>query len=135
VPPAEVWRHPAYRSADARLVSGPPLLKLEACSFCATCSLHKFRAPPGLPVSAVAQRREETLDALGSQLAPLPPDVWAVFAAAAEMGLPSSLLADVLRRYAALQQPQQGQGQAEADQAEPVSEGESDVSTVSDGVQ
>lgn len=81
----------------------------------------------------MAQRREETLDALGSQLAPLPPDVRAVFAAAAEMGLPSSLLADVLRRYAALQQPQQGQG--EAGQAEPVSEGESDASTVSDGVQ
>ena len=83
----------------------------------------------------MAQRREETLDALGSQLAPLPPDVRAVFAAAAEMGLPSSLLADVLRRYATLQQPQQEQGQAEADQSEPVSEGESDVSTVSDGVQ
>jgi hypothetical protein len=105
-------------------------LNPEAGTFCA-CSLHKFRAPPGLPVSAVAQRREETVDALGSPLAGLPPDVRAVFAAAAEMGLPPGLLADVLRRYAALQQPQPGQ--EETDQAEPASDGESDVSMVSDG--
>ena len=68
---------------------------------------------------------------LDSQLAALPPDVQAVFAAAAEMGLPPGLLADVLRRYAALQRPQLGRG--EADQAEPASEGESDASTVSSG--
>lgn len=53
-------------------------------------------------MSAVVQRRQETLDVLGSQLAPLPADVHAVFEAAAEMGLPPGLLSDVLRRYEAL---------------------------------
>ena len=86
-------------------------------------------------MSAVAQRREETLDALESQLAALPPDVRAVFAAAAEMGLTPGLLADVLRRYGALQQLQQQQqqlGQGEVDQAESMSEGSSDVSDMSE---
>lgn len=66
------------------------------------CSLHKYTPPPELRVSAVAQRREETLDRLVPELSPLPADVQAVFEAGAEMGLPPCLLRDVLRRYKAL---------------------------------
>lgn len=83
-------------------------------------------------MSAVAQRREETLDALEPQLAALPPDVRAIFAAAAEMGLTPGLLADVARRYEALQVLQQQQlarGEHDHDdESEALSEGGSDVS-------
>lgn len=68
-------------------------------------SLHKYTPPPELHVSAVAQRREETLDSLAPQLSSLPADVRAVFEAGAEMGLPPCLLRDVLRRYVALGPP------------------------------
>ncbi len=74
-------------------------------------SLKRYYPPPELRVSAVAQRREETLNAV-PELAYLPPDVRAVFEAAAEMGLPPCVVRDVVRRYAALGMQPVGLGSA-----------------------